>query len=36
MFARTMHIPTRREIASIDSLSPWSMLMRWLSGCKAS
>jgi hypothetical protein len=36
MFARTMHIPTRREIDSSESFSAWSMLMRWLSGSKAS
>jgi hypothetical protein len=36
MFARTMHIPTRREINSTDSFSAWSLLMRWLSGSKAS
>jgi hypothetical protein len=36
MFARTMHIPTRREIDSSNSFSAWSILFRWLSGSKAS
>jgi hypothetical protein len=36
MFARSMHIPTRREIDSTNSYSAWSLLMRWLSGSKAS
>lgn len=36
MFARTMYIPTRREIDSSNGFSSWSILFRWLSGSKAS
>lgn len=36
MTARSMYIPTRREIDSTSGFSPWSILFRWLSGSKAS
>jgi hypothetical protein len=37
MFARSMYIPTRREIASANAQQSWSvmsLLVRWLSGSK--